>query len=48
MSVQEMKQELDQMKQEIRLRHEAGEESDELVQKVVECTRLAWNISKMI
>lgn len=46
MSIAEMKQKLAQMKQEIRERHTTGDESDELVQKVVEATRLAREISE--
>lgn len=47
-SLEELKQELELIKAEIRIRHEAGEESDELVQRVVEATRLARTISEMI
>ena len=48
MIIEKKKAELEEMKKEIRERYAAGEESDDLVNKVVECTRLAREISEMI
>ena len=48
MSIEQLKQELKEMKREIRERYEAGEVSDELTQMVLEATRLANKISLMM
>ena len=46
MQIEDMKKRLEEMKRDIRERQANDEDSDELVQKVVECTRLAREISK--
>ncbi len=48
MSIEEKKAKLEKMKKEIRKRYDAGESSDDLVEKVVESTRLAREISEDI
>lgn len=46
MNIKEKKDKLEKLNQEIRKRYAAGESSDELVEKVVESTRLAREISE--
>lgn len=47
-NIEILKQKLEEMKQEIRERYDAGDVSDELTQKVLQCTRLANRISLML